>query len=377
MPPFVGLVSCLVLYGLLRERVDRGIALLFTIAWAFMPLTVYGSTMLMSDLPGATVLLGALLAYRRKRVALAGWLLALSFAVRPTNVLFLAPFLIVIRPERATGRFLLHLFLACALYGLYNQLLYGAPWHTGYGNILASLSGTIFPTHLAFFVTRTGTILGPMLLGLALLGLFHWNREKLLLLLWPLVFILFYSFWVGGGIDRWWWTRFILPGYGAWFLLAAEGYQTASTWVTRTAPGARRYAGVLLLAITALALPVYSLWYGHREGDLWCHDKGVASYQLVRQVAAFAPKGSLVGSVEHASSCLLYTELVPFLSNHPQSPELIAWALAHGRRVYLIPEPWSSTEPVTMEIKRRFLVREVARCRSPWNLLPVYELSAR
>ena len=109
----------------------------------------------------------------------------------------------------------------------------------------------------------------------------------------------------------------------------------------------------------------------------WCHDKGVASYQLVRQVAAFAPKGSLVGSVEHASSCLLYTELVPFLSNHPQSPELIAWALAHGRRVYLIPEPWSSTEPVTMEIKRRFLVREVARCRSPWNLLPVYELSAR
>ncbi len=377
VPPLVGVLSCLILFALLRERVGREAALLFTAAWAFMPLTVYGSTMLMSDLAAATVLLGAWLAFRRGRSALAAWLFALCFAVRPTNVLFLLPFLLVLRPDRATGRLVLHLLLPCALYGFYNLFLYGAPWRTGYGNIFSSMSAAVFPSHLAFFATGTLAILSPVVVGLALIGLFPWNREKTFLLLWPVVFMLFYSFWAGGGIDRWWWARFILPGYAALFILAADGYQSTARWLS--GPGATRWSrtGALVLALLTLSLPAYYIKYGYIQGDLWLHDKGVASRQLVREVAAFAPKGSLVGSIEHTSSFLLYTDLVPFVANHPQAPDLVARALAEGRRVFLVPEPWSASDPANLAFSRRFAVREVARCHSPWNLLPVYELSAR
>ena len=80
--PALGVLSCWLLYQLLRERVAPATAWAFTLAWAFMPLSVLGGTMVMSDGVAAAVLLGALLAHQRGRMAAAGWLLGLAIAVR-------------------------------------------------------------------------------------------------------------------------------------------------------------------------------------------------------------------------------------------------------------------------------------------------------
>ncbi|MDB6115061.1 MAG: putative rane protein [Lacunisphaera sp.] len=375
--PFLGVVSCFVLFTLLRERVREGAAWLFTAAWAFMPLTVYGSTMMMSDLVAATAVMAGFLAFRRGYLAGAGWILGFSFAVRPTNVLFLLPLALLLRPDRRALRLGLHLALSCALYATYNYCLYGAPWRTGYGNISDNLVASIFPSHFAFYATTSVVLLSPLVIGLAACGLAPWNREKLSLLVWPLTLMVFYSFWLGGGIDRWWWARFILPGYWALFLLAADGFENLLRWAARRA--GERVAPVAggLLMLALLVLPCYYIRYGRARGDVWVRGTGQPNFEVVGRVGAFAPPGSLVGSVELCSSFTLYSELVPFLPIKNHAPALIEQALAAGRHVYLLPEPWNASNPVVAEIERRFRIREIARYNFIWEGLPVYEVSAR
>ncbi|MBI3886893.1 MAG: hypothetical protein HY302_14365 [Opitutae bacterium] len=375
--PFLGVVSCLVLFALLRDRVREGTTWLFTLAWAFMPLTVYGSTLMMSDLVAATTLMGGLLSYRRGHVAAAAWIFGLSIAVRPTNLLFFAPFALVLRPDRRTLLLALHLAAPCALYGWYNSHLYGAPWRTGYGDVWGNLRPEFFPAHFAFYLTAGVAILSPLIAALAVCGLVPWTREKLFLALWPGTLVVFYSFWAGGGIDRWWWARFILPGLGAVFLLAAGGFETAGRWFERWWPGARAGLARMALGIAVFSLPLYYVHYGRSQNDLWQRDTGSIYYEVVRRVGLIAPPGSLVGSVELTSTFRLYSGQIPFVPIEATAPDLIGQALAQGRRVYLIPEPWNATHPVILEIERRFQAREIARFDFIWNGLPVLELSAR
>ncbi len=373
--PFCGVVSCALLFRLLQLRTSFGFALLLTAAWAMMPLTVYGSTMLMSDLVATTVLLGGLLAFRLERFALAGWILGLSVAVRPTNALFFLPFCLMLRLDRATLRFLLNLAGAAALYAVYNTMLYGAPWRTGYGNVGSSFSVSIFPQFFAFFLTTTWSVLTPIVVVPALLAFRHPTRERVFLLLWPLVLMAFFACWEAGGADKWWWARFILPGLPMLFLLAADGWEFVQHWCAQRLgrPAIVRALSVLTLA----ALPFLYVRFGLEQRDLWLRDTGRVNYELVHRVEATVPAGALVGSLEHASSFALYTQLTPFVPVHRESVALIDEALANGRRVFLLPEPWQRENPYIVTIFQRFAVREVARYDSPWRDLVLYELTRR
>lgn len=373
--PFCGVVSCALLFRLLRLRTTFGVALLLTAGWALMPLTVYGSTMLMSDLVAATVLLGGLLAFRLERFALAGWILGLSVAVRPTNALFFLPFCLLLRMDRGSLRFVLNVAGAAALYALYNTVLYGAPWRTGYGNVGSSFSLEIFPQFFAFFLTTTWSLLTPIVIVPALLAFRRPTRERFFLLLWPLVLMAFFACWEAGGADKWWWARFILPGLPMLFLLAADGWEFAHEWWTARLgrPGLARALTLLALA----AVPFLGVRFGLAQGDLWLRNTGQVNYELVRQVEAAVPPGALVGSLEHASSFTLYTQLTPFVPVHRESVALIDEALASGRRVFLLPEPWQRENPYIVTIFARFGVREVARYDSPWRDLTLYELTRR
>jgi hypothetical protein len=337
-----------------------------------MPLTVYGSTMLMSDLAATTTLLAGFLAWRRGRPMAAAWLFGLGILVRPTNVLFFAPFLLVLPRDRATFRLLLHLAVPCALYALYNHLLYGAPWRTGYTNVGGQLSAAVVPEFAAFFFSITWTLLTPVLLGLAGLALARPTRERIFLLLWPLVFIAFYSFWSAGGADKWWWARFILPGYPALFLLAADGAETARRWLASFGRG-WSVLPWLLLAV----LPVQFLRFGIAQPDLWIRTTGAPNRELVEQLAATLPPGALIGSLEHASSLYLYTPFTPFVSVQHQAPQLVDDALRQGRRVFLLPEPWNEEHPRIRTLLDRFAHREVGRFHTPWRDQKLYELTLR
>lgn len=370
--PVIGVVSCVVLFQLLRERASEPTAWLLTAAWAVMPLTVYGSTMLMSDLAAATTLLAGFLCWRRGHLAGAAWLFGLSVMVRPTNVLFFAPFALLWRWDRTTARFLLHLAVPAALYALYNHLLYGAPWRTGYGNVANQFSLTVVPEFAAFFVGITVTLLSPGLVAFAAGALARPTRERVFLALWPAVFVAFYSCWAAGGTDKWWWARFILPGYPALFLLAADGVEGARRWLARRGP--RR---TILPWLVLAALPAQFLHFGLTQPDLWSRTTGAPNRALVEQLAATVPPGALVGSLEHASSLYLYTDVVPFVSVQDRAPLLVEDALRQGRRVFLLPEPWNEDHPRIRALLDRFAAHEVARFHTPWPNQKLYELSRR
>ncbi len=367
--PALGVLSCWLLFQLLRERVAPATAWAFTLAWAFMPLSVLGGTMVMSDGVAAAVLLGALLAHRRGKMAAAGWLLGLAIAVRPTNALFLAPFLLFCRADRAHLRLALHLALAGAVYAGYNFWLYGAPWRTGYGDVAGGLQPALLPSHLGFHLRESWNVLSPVIVLLAGFGLVRPDRRKLGLILWPLILALFYSCWDAGGIDRWWWTRFLMPGHPLLFLLAAEGFIRIRGWWTAKLSGA-----VLTAAIAVL--PLYYVAFGVGRRDLWQRDTGLINHEIVARVAKLAPAGSLVGTIEHASTCLIETELVPFSPLDGSAPRLVTKALAEGRRVFLLLEPWNADNETVRLLLQRHHAREVARYPELWNGLPLYELSA-
>lgn len=370
--PCIGVASCWILWQLLRERASAPTAALLTLAWALMPLTVYGSTMVMSDLAATTAVLGGYLAWRQGHLALAAWIFGFSFTVRPTNVLFFLPLLLVLPRDRSSLKLLLHLAVPCALYALYNHLLYGAPWRTGYTNVGAQFSREVVPQVAAFFLSTTWTQLTPLLLAFAGLAFARPTRERVFLLLWPLTFITFYSFWASGGTDKWWWARFILPGLPALFLLAADGVETLRTFLTRRNPLWAALPWVLLLL-----LPGQYLRFGLAQSDLWTRETGAPNRALVDQVATLLPPGALIGSLEHASSFYLYTRLTPFVSVQIETPQLVEGALRQGKRVFLLPEPWNETHPLITRLHERFGHREIARLHTPWPDQKLYELTLR
>lgn len=374
--PALGVVSCWLLWQLLRDRLDAPAAAAFTFAWAFMPLTVLGGTMAMSDGVAATVLLGVLLAHQRGKMAACGWLLALAIAVRPTNALFVGPFALLGRLDRAHLRLAGHLALAGAVYGAYNIWLYGAPWRTGYGDVASGLQSALLPSHLAFFLRESWHVLSPVIVILAALGLAPLHRRKLALLLWPAILALFYACWDAGGIDRWWWTRFLMPGLPMVFLLAADGFERLRAWWTaRAAPIRRRLVANVLVGVIAL-LPVYYVMFGLGRRDLWQRDTGLVNHEVVAKVARLAPPGSLVGTIEHASTCLLETDLVPFSPIDDSALRLVTRALAEGRRVFVLLEPWNADSTTVRQLLQRHHAREIAHYPELWNGLPLYELTA-
>ncbi|MBX3736421.1 MAG: hypothetical protein KF715_07030 [Candidatus Didemnitutus sp.] len=373
--PAIGVLSCALLLRLLRRRTSEAVALLLTAAWALMPLTVYGSTMLMSDLVAATTLMGGLLAWQQGRLGLAAWIFSFSFAVRPTNVLFFVPLLLVLPRDRTSVRFLLHFIVPCAIYAVYNTLLYGRPWRTGYGNIMVGMEARIFPEFFAFFLRTTWELLTPIVIGFAALAFVRPSRERFFLLAWWLTFVGFYSFWAGGGADRWWWARFILPGMAGLFLLAGDGCEWARQWMGKTFPHARWVAVLPLLLIAVL--PFAYLRDARNRPEIWRRDTGLPNHLLVEKVCATVPEGSLIGTLEHASSFYLYSSLVPFVCIDPAASELVDEALRHGRRVFVLPEPWHVDHPEVRELLTRFSATEAGKFDTPWAGQTLYELKLR
>ncbi len=375
--PFIGLVSCLLMFLLLRDFTDRWVAAVFTLAWAFLPIVVFGSTTLMSDLVAATTVMGAYYAYRRNQQLLSAWVLGFSFCVRPTNVLFLVVFLLLLARDRRLIRYGLYLAGPVLLYGLYNYMIYGSPLRTGYSDIRTDLTPEVFNQHLRFYLHYTLAQFTPVLLGLAAWGLRPFSREKLFQILWFAVFLLFYCFWLSGG-DRWWWTRFLLPGYPAIFLLAACGFSRLRDRCRLSAAyPAKRNWGVLLLYASVAVLPIWQIHFGRGQQDLWVLNKSHSYHDIVQRVAATVPARSFVGSVEFGGSFRVYTPLTGFVSVNGTSPELIHEAFRQKREVYVLVEPWNLNHPNVQNLLAQFPAEKILEIAEPdWGKLPLYRLHA-
>ena len=376
VPPLIGLISCLLIFLLIRDFTDRWIAAVFTLAWAFLPIVVFGSTTLMSDLVAATALMGAYFAYRRGQLLLSALVLGYSFSVRPTDVLFLVVFAVLLLRDRRLIRYGLYLLGPVLLYSLYNYKIYGSPLRTGYANFSTDLVSSVFPQHFVFYLAFTLVQFTPILAGLALWGLRPFNREKLFLVLWFAAFLVFYSFWLSGG-DRWWWTRFLLPGYPALFLFAACGFsRLRGRWREKAViPPWRDWRIVALFAAVAL-LPLWDIGFGKYHKDLWVRHKGSSYYTIVERVAAIVPPNSFVGSIEFTGSFHVYTHITGYVSMYDGASDVAREGLRQKRPVYLLVEPWNFKHAGVLQLQQQFTAEKIAEISEPtWGTLLLYRLT--
>jgi hypothetical protein len=376
--PLIGLVSCLVLFQLIRDLTgDRVTAALYAVLWAFFPIVVYGSTTIMSDLVAALFVGVSYLLYRRGRVFWSAFALTFALCVRPTNALYLPVFAVVLLRDRRLIRYGLGLLLPGVLYGFYNYSLYGAPWRTGYFDILPDLVAGVFVPHLGFYLGQILLQFSPLVLLLCVWGFRQPWGEKIFFVAWFAVFLLFYCFWRSGG-DAWWYTRFLLPGFTPVFLLSALGFHRVRTLIEeRLAAGPRRRAAQIALFVLVGVTPVYYFKFGLDQHDLWSTNKGYAYYEIVKETEKTVPPGSYVGSVEFAGSFRLYTSLGSYVSVHDNSPKLVDYVQARGHEAFLIVEPWNQTNQVVKQLLRHFAAVKV-RDIAVWGgkPLPLYRLHA-
>ena len=373
--PVIGLVSCLLIFFLIRDFTDRRVAAVFTLAWAFLPIVVFGSTMLMSDLVAATAIMGAYFAYRRGQLLLSAWVLGFSFAVRPTNVLFFVVFLIPLARDRRLIRYGLYLVAPVALYAVYNYFIYGNPLRTGYSDIRTDLTSEVFTQHFGFYLWYTLAQFTPVILVLAVWGLRPFSLEKLFQVLWFAVFLFFYCFWRSGG-DRWWWTRFLLPGYPPLFLFGAIGFaRLRDQWRSRAVNSAGPDRRVILLFAAVAVLPVWQVAFGRSQHDLWNYNKGHSYHDVVLDVAAKVPARSFVGSIEFSGAFNTYTSLTGFISAYDNAPDVVREAFRQKREVYVLIEPWNLTHPDVLRLLKQFSIEQVAEISEPaWSHMPLYRL---
>lgn len=370
----VGLASSLVLFLLIRDLTrDRVTAALYAVLWAFFPIVVFGSTTIMSDLVAALFVATSYWLYRRGQVFWSAFALTYALCVRPTNALYLLVFAVVLLRDRRLVRYGLCLLLPGAIYGIYNYSLYGAPWRTGYFDIRYDLVAGVFVPHLGFYLWQVFVQFSPLVLLLCCWGFRKPRDEKIFFIAWFAVFLLFYCFWRSGG-DRWWWTRFLLPGFTPVFLLSALGFSRVRTLIEeRRAAGPRRLAAQAALFVLLGLTPVYYIKFGLRQKDLWLTNKGIDYYQVVKETEKNVPPGSYVGSVEFAGSFRLYTGLGSYVSVHENSPKLVEYVLAQGHEAFVIVEPWNQTDEVVGQLLRRFAATKV-RDIDVWGGLPLYRL---
>ncbi|HPS79244.1 MAG TPA: hypothetical protein PLS53_13885 [Thermoanaerobaculaceae bacterium] len=345
--PLCAVLSVWLLYLLLARRVSRLTAGLFSVMWAVSPIVVWSAGSIMSDLPAALGLMATIYFFDREKPTAAGLAFALAVAIRPTNALFGLLLLTQFRQWRTFSRFAIPAALGGSVYGLYNWHLFGAPWRTGYSYATSALGLSVFGHHFAFYGIETLRQVSPLILLPALWAVIRKKNRSLFLLGWFLLFWLFYSFWEPGA-DAWWYTRFLLPGFPALFLLGAQGWEEIRATVERAAP--RLAAGVrVAMVLLAASLVVFYVRFDRHE-RLFSGQTGKAYWEAAQSALGKIPPEALVGSFETSGALRLYGGFETFRVIYPGADVLVRDALAGGRRVFIVVEPGIRRNPMMVDM---------------------------
>jgi len=373
--PLIGLLTAIMIFLNIKLLTDRWTAFLFTVIWSVFPIAVYGSTSIMSDLVATFFVLLAYYLYKTEKVTLSAIAMAYALAVRPSNLLFAVLLLPILIKDKKLWKYCLGGIVPAGLYGIYNWILYGAPWRTGYQSFTAELMKEVFPSHLMFYLKEIFWQAGPVLILLALYAI--WKREKnwVFYTSWFGIFLLFYCFWRSGG-DVWWWTRFLLPAFPAFFFLAALGYKRLISQIKEKTWAFKRAVIVCLIGSIFLT-GGYMVYRGRGYNMLWVRDLGKVYYTLSNNVAALVPPDSIVGSVELTGSLRYYTKIESFFSVHENSLILVRDVLKDKKRAFLVVEPWNHENAMIIKLFNTFICERVTSWHELGGEIIMYELFPR
>jgi hypothetical protein len=336
--PLLGMLSFFLIFLIIKEFTNQATALMFSILWVLFPLTVWGSTHMMSDLPACFFLLLCYYLIMKGKIPLAGLLFGFSLLVRPSNAIFALVLLPLLIKKKKLFKFGFYAAVTGSIMLIYNWHIHGAPWKYAFFDTASLFSGSIFFSNVLYYLKGILTQFTPVLLFLALYAL--WKRRKDVNVyfhgIWIFSFVIFYSFIIFSGHDAWWENRYILPAYPALFILAALGVKeitehTAKKWqkaVPFIKPG---------MIVVTMVLAAYFLYFESKT-LLFTKDKAEVFYHYAVKVANHVPPDSFVGSFETSGPLRLYGNLESFNILHDNSIKLINRMLRKKRPVYLVYE---------------------------------------
>ncbi len=354
--PLLGALSIGFLYETVRRRAGPWIALSFAAIWATLPIVVWGSTQLMSDMAAATFGLVAFVLADGARERAAGAMLGFSFGIRPTNVLLLPALLTCAWRAGGLRRFCFGFGFALFAWSAFAIGRYGGLFPRGYaGNVHEFSTQHVFH-QLAFFGKTTLSMAWPIVL-LALVEAYRRPRRSAVLLLWSLPFVGLYSLWKYP-FQAWWWSRYLLPAYPALFILGAGGVVELSLLVRR--------AGLAVTPMRALGVLATLLICG--RGTTFDQSQGLLKRGFEkgyaddsRRIAEIVPSNSLIGAFNFTGPLRMYARLESFKYDDPDALELVDWATRENRPVYAVIEPTElDTNPRVLELRARFDLEDVA-----------------
>ena len=306
-----GIFVLLASYFLMERAFSRRVAFL-TVVFLLLHLGFVLMTMLGSaDLLFTALFIGSVAAFdrageRKSLYLLAGVLLGLASLARYNGILLFALFPVFVfwkRPkDRSSALFLSGMSIAITFLGLWflrNTLVFGNPLHTDYSSEFQEQVPSLFREvvrNIVYYGNPLHNIL-PVLLFLALFGLWRHGRERFLLVLAMLAGFSFALIWWVKGI------RFAFPGYPILLGFSAAG--AVDLW-TRL----RRFRRILLLVaaatlfLHATMLCIYAYgscnaWFDQKIGyipsNLGLSSEGLYGISLARDfIDAHAPPGAFV-----------------------------------------------------------------------------------
>ena len=317
-------------------------ALVGAAALACSSLLIWASSQLMSDAMATTACAAAFYAALRGRRSTAwaagcGALLIVALMIRPSNFLLLPALCIVLRRKNLLLSAVVGGLLPAIGFGCYNQMLWGKPWQTGYGNILGTLEWAWLRPTLVYYGEWIPRLLPIGLVGLLLLPLLPWRsqrRELLGIVTWAAAFIGFFAFYPCTH-TTWWYSRFILPAFPALAILGAAGLDRLATFTSRGGrPVLAATAGAALLS-ASLGLCVHD-W--NPLGVCWVKQSCDAYAEMGSWVDANIPETAIISTL-NASGTLLFRDRIG-LRWDLVSPEdwraIVAAVRVSGRPLYTV-----------------------------------------
>lgn len=292
---------------------------------AAFPVFLFTSLQALSDTPATTWALASLYCALRARArprwaAAAGLAFALGVLVRPTNAVLLPAVLVLLgRDPRRLGLLLLGGLPGAGWFLVYNQLQYGGPLRSGYGDGFEAFAWAMGPRTAAHFARWLAAFLPPVALVLPLLACRSPAASR------PVVVALGLFVAANFGVylfydvshDVWWCLRFILPGVAALILLALLGLEALAAGPGARWPRAFRPVAAGLLIGWASA----NSWYWTRHLHILLvptYEKAYAA--AARLVREHVPARGVVLCSDFSGTVYFYTPL-PTLIWDPLTPD--------------------------------------------------------
>lgn len=235
------------------------------IALAACPVFLFTSIQALSDTLATTWALGAFYCALRGRTS-TGWAAVCGFAysiavlVRPTNLLFALPLSIMLGLHVSRLLWFVVAGLpAAAWLALYNNIQYGGPLESGYGDIASAFS-TVYGVPTAIhFAKWLGLFLPSVLLVLPFAALAHPSTRSRAWLALMLGFGMITGLYLFYDVshDVWWCLRFILPAVPFLILAGLLGIEALARRLAERAGRLFRGAAAVVLAAWAVAASCY------------------------------------------------------------------------------------------------------------------------